>query len=186
MDLGRLKTVAGEAALLHIRYYSSLIDLSRDYLTSLKVMVEGIDGEASQTGSPPSPSLVLAARAGETAEAVFSVVNQLKRQVAADVVVSGDIPLDNTRTEPQGKVLNPGEEGVFRILFAMDDSIELGRDRHGVVSVPGLASRSIPLILRRLADAKAAEPSPPKTEAKGPKKKRASRQRARQRTSDPK
>jgi hypothetical protein len=163
MDMDRLKTVAREAALLNIRYYSSLVELSRGYLNALQSMVEGAGAappdrirpqakEKAEVGSPVAPPLVLAARAGETATAEFSVSNRLGRQVAADVVVSGDLPLDRIRTEPEGKVLEPGEEAVFRIACAIDEAIELGSDRHGVVSVPGLATRSIPLVVRRLPD----------------------------------
>jgi hypothetical protein len=157
MDLDRLKDIAREAALLNIKYYSHIVDLSRDYLASLREMVgdtaSGSPGRAevsAAAGSPVSPPLILAGRTGETAEAVFSVSNQLNRQVGADVLVAGDLPLDKIRTEPQGKMLDPGEECIFRLSCVMDESLEIGRDRHGIVSVPGLARRSIPIVVRRL------------------------------------
>ena len=163
-----LKEMARDTALLNIRLYTSLIDLQRNYLSSLEAIVRGgtaeTPKEASQTSAKNhsqatvvTPPIVLSAPAGKAAEETFEVVNHLKQTVAADVVVSGDLPLDNIRTEPNGRTLEPGETGVFRVICNIDEALEPGRDRHGVLSVPGLASRSIPLIVRRLPDPEAAD-----------------------------
>lgn len=174
-----LKAMARDTALLNIRLYTSLIDLQRNYLSSLEAIVRGGTAEtpkpASQTspknqaqGTVVTPPIVLSAPAGKAAEETFEVVNHLKQPVAADVVVSGDLPLDKIRTEPGGRMLEPGETGVFRVICNIDKELEPGRDRHGVLSVPGLASRSIPLIVRRLPDQKAAGAEIDKRDASDP------------------
>ena len=163
-----LKAMARDTALLNIRLYTSLIDLQRNYLSSLETIVRGETTETPKQAPQPgaknhpqgtvvTPPIVLSAPAGKAAEETFEVVNHLKQSVAADVVVSGDLPLDKIRTEPSGRMLEPGETGVFRVICHIDEELEPGQDRHGVLSVPGLASRSIPLIVRRLPDPKAAD-----------------------------
>jgi hypothetical protein len=158
MDLGRLKDVVRDAALLNIKFYASVIDISRDLLQSLKVAIEGSGRTPSAplrnvnpTG-PATPPLMLAARAGEQAEGTFVIVNNLQLPVTATVEVSGDIDRDKIRISPQGKMLAPGEQSAVHISVKIDETLEVGRDRHATIAIPGLASRSIPFIVRRLPD----------------------------------
>jgi hypothetical protein len=169
MDLGRLKDVVRDAALLNIRFYASVVDMSRDLLQSLKVAIEdsgrtpsGPVRNVSPTG-PATPPLILAARAGEHAEGAFVVVNNLQLPVTATIEVAGDIDRDKIRISPQGKMLAPGEQFAVHISVKIDETLEMGRDRHATIAIPGLASRSIPFIVRRLPDS--AEPDAASTDA---------------------
>jgi hypothetical protein len=181
MDLGRLKDVLRDAALLNIRFYASVVDMSRDLLQSLKEAIE--DGGRTPSGparnvnpaAPATPPLILAARAGELAEGAFVVMNNLQLPVTATIEVAGDIEHDKIRISPQSKMLAPGDQLAVHISIRIDETLEVGRDRHATIAIPGLASRSIPFIVRRLpgsaesdaVPANAVEPAPAIAPASG-------------------
>jgi hypothetical protein len=159
MELGQLKDVVRQAALLNIRFYASVLDLWRDLLHALMVAIEVKEPPAvplpvarNVAAVAPLPPLVLAARAGEKARGTFAIVNTLQLPVAANVEIAWDIDHSNAEVVPQGKMLRPGEECAVQIAVAIDASFPMGDDRHATISVPGLASRSIPIIARRLPD----------------------------------
>ena len=153
------KSVAKEAVLLNIRYYSSLVDLQQKYLMSLNSLVQGANVQESpaktqdkREGTPVMAPLVLSGKLGEKAEAVFSIHNHLNRKVIAEVKVSGDLPLDKIKISPEDKTLDCGEEAIFTISYIIDEELKIEKDRHGVVTVPELSRHSIPVVLRRVGE----------------------------------
>jgi hypothetical protein len=158
MDLGGLKNGVRQLALLNLRFYSSLVDLSRNYLDTLKNAIElgGVTSapplRQSEAPPPAAPPLLLAARAGERAQGAFAIVNNLQQTVDAAVQVTGDIDPTKLQLSPQDATLAPGEQLVVRMSVAIDDAMVVGRDLHAAVSIPGLGSRAIAIVVRRLAD----------------------------------
>lgn len=181
MDSRQLKLLARQAVQLNLNYYGAILDLTRDYLQTIgKVAAAadlggkpmsaadlggrpptaagpaggrapaGSDAGAAGRAAPATPPLVLAARAGATAEAGVMVVNNLARGVTAAVTVTPDLAAAGVRAEPATLALAPGEEATFRLIAT--PSPAQTADIRGAVSVPGLASRDVQVVLRRLPE----------------------------------
>jgi len=178
METERLSEALKGAADLSVRYYAGLLKLSTDYLQSLATLVSaagvGIaepaaaahaaqtaaSGQTAATGqpaaagqaAPPRPPLLLAGRAGEDATAAFLIENTLADRVMARVAVQGSGLAARALAQPEVVSLGPGEQCVVQLRVRVDGTIEPGRDHFGELSVPELASRSIPFVVRRLPD----------------------------------
>lgn len=171
MDNDRLKAMAGEAVRLNLAYYGALIDATRNYLGALKAIVEtgAAPSRASATArarapAPAIPPLVMAAAAGEAAEAAFAVSNGTGREVTADPRLSDGLMAAGVTADPSGRLMAAGEEAAFRLSARVASTQEA--DIHGTVSVPGLGDREIPVVLRRLSEAPAASKPGPKRGAR--------------------
>lgn len=174
MDGRQLKLLARQAVQLNLNYYGAILDLTKDYLQTLGKVAAAADlggktATAADLGgrpavaarpaarpapaSPATPPLVLAARAGATAEAGVAVVNTLSRAVTAAVAVTPELAAAGVRAEPATLALAPGEEATFRLIATLAPGG--AGDLRGAVSVPGLASREVEVVLRRLPEPEA-------------------------------
>lgn len=166
LDLDRLQESLKSAIDLNTRFYSSLLDLSTQYLRALGGIVTGAPGPGGdaetraggRTGAgtaPPTPPLLLAARAGEQARAAFVVENTLPQAVSARVVPRGLAAGVRVAVEPETVSLDPGAQCVVQISAAIGPELDSGRDYPGELAIPELASRTVPFVVRRLPDAPA-------------------------------
>ena len=164
METERLGAALKDAADLSVRYYAGLLKLSTDYLQSLASLVSVAGTGLSQPAAapvppsagaaavPPRPPLLLAGKAGEDAVAAFLIENTLASQVTARVAIQGMGAAAHAAAQPPVVSLAPGEQCVVQLRVRIDPAIEPGRDHVGELSVPELASRTIPFVVRRLAD----------------------------------
>jgi hypothetical protein len=160
VNLGRLGETLKAAIDLNGRYYGALLQLSTEYLRSLGNMLTEVVEQSpsvSAGNSPPAsqgmtPPMLLAAHAGEEARGAFMIENTLRQAVTARVVVSGAGAAGRAVVEPESVGLKPGEECVVQIAVAIDDRVVPGRDEPGEIAIPQLASRTVPFVVRRLAD----------------------------------
>ncbi|MBX6320847.1 MAG: hypothetical protein IRY94_03380 [Rhodospirillaceae bacterium] len=161
LDLDRLQASVRSAIDLNTRFYSSLLDLSTQYLRALGGIVAGAapgpqaGSAAARAAAPPTPPLLLAARAGEQARAAFIVENTLPHAVSARVVPSGLGTAVRIAVEPETVNLEPGAQCVVQVSAAIGPELATDRDYPGELAIPELASRAVPFVVRRLADAPA-------------------------------
>jgi hypothetical protein len=180
---------------LNMRYYKALGLATLEYaqgLASFWSRNVRRDMPAPSPFTPPRPApavareaappaiLVLEAAAGERAVGEFAVANQLTRPVSATFEVSAfrDPSGNDVRVaveiEPARLTLDPGQQAVVRITAAISKNLQASVPYAGAVSVPGLADRPIPIIVRRAAVA-AAAPAKPRRKRKAPARARAQR-----------
>lgn len=141
---------------LSLRYYSGLWRLATDYLRAIgSLAVNGGTPAAPQPAPPsaaPMPPLLLAGRAGEDAMASFIVENTLGEQVTARLEVQASGAAARLTAQPEAVVLGPGEQCVIQARVRIEDDMAVGEDCFGALAVPELASRTVPFVIRRLAD----------------------------------
>ena len=96
--------------------------------------------------------MLLAAKPGKDATASFLVENTLKEGVTARIAVRAAGPAAALTVDPQTASLAPGEQCVVRARVTISPDMVTGQDYHGELAVPELASRTIPFVIRPLAD----------------------------------
>lgn len=142
---------------LSLRYYSGLWRLATDYLQAIGGLMMKAEPPApaspAAAAATPMPPLLLAARVGEDAVASFIVENSLAEQVTARLAVQAEGAAARLVAQPETVVLAPGEQCVIQARVRIDEDMTVGQDCHGALAVPELASRTVPFVIRRLADA---------------------------------
>lgn len=166
MSNSNLKEMVGQAMRLNMRYYGGLIDVTRDYLSALRTLAEtGLDPKSQPPkpeAKPPVavvPPLILAAPAGKSASASFSVTNNTGSEVTADPELAETLVSAGVTVEPSGMLVASGEDAVFTLKAKPTTKMPVEVDIHGSVSIPHFGDREIPVVLRRL-------PAPPKPKPK--------------------
>ncbi len=112
---------------------------------------------ATASSAHAPPALVLEAEAGQSAQAVFMVNNELARAVTAAVHASDFTGPDGRpmrpalRVQPGTVALEPGGRQLVQISVFVDEQLEPGVGYRGEVNVPGLSDTPVPVLLRRKA-----------------------------------
>jgi hypothetical protein len=163
----------------NLRYYEALGRLSVEYLQTLAGLVDDVTlprlGGVSMSRTAPAPpappgpvlpraaseaapqaaALVLEAEHGGTATGLFMVQNTLSEKVSAPVLASpfraedGGEAAPKLVLDPEVVTLAPGEQMLVRVTTAIDEALAPGVSYRGELSVPGVAAKGIPLVLRR-------------------------------------
>ena len=169
--MSRVTDLLKGAVELNLRYTSTLLHLSKDYLkdandvltrppAATPAATEG--GDAPSAGRPP---LLIVGRAGETGNGAFAINNPGDREMNVHLVVQGELDERVVRVDPARLVLKPGESAIVRILATIDEKLAADRDHVGSVVAPGLTSQGVPFIVRRLGDAAGGGDDEPATPA---------------------
>lgn len=161
--MSRVTDLLKGAVELNLRYTSTLLHLSKDYLKDAGAVITRDDVPAPAPGPTPAPRapLLIAGKSGDLANAAFAINNPSDREMNVHLLVQGELGDDRVRLDPARFTLQPGAGTVVRILVPIDDKLEAERDYPGTVVAPGLAAQGVPFIVRRLAStAPAPEPSP--------------------------
>lgn len=170
--MSRVTDLLKGAVELNLRYTSTLLHLSKDYLKDANEVLSRPAPAPAPTPAPDAPAperppLLVVGRAGETANAAFAINNPTDKDMAVHLVVQGDVG-DRVGVDPARFTLKAGAGTIVRILARIDERLEAERDHVGSVVAPGLASQGVPFIVRRIADAVPATPSEP-ADPKAPK-----------------
>lgn len=174
--MSRLTDLVKGAVELNLRYTSTLLHLSKDYLKDAGQVLSqepAANAPAPSSDAPASARapLLIAGRSGDLANAAFAINNPADKEMSVHLIVQGELGDDRVRLDPARFTLAAGAGAIVRVLVPIDDKLEVGRDHSGQVVAPGLSSQGIPFIVRRLADVD--EPSAPVTPAaKAPRSRR--------------
>jgi hypothetical protein len=129
----------------------------------------------SPAAGTSAPALVLEAEAGKRAEGAFIVENLLSEGMSSPVVASVFASAEGRELrprlafEPEVVVLDAGEQVLVRVVATIDEALEPGVGYRGEVTVPGLVSRGLSMVVRRLESSEAQAPT-----AEAPARRRAS------------
>lgn len=119
---------------------------------------------ASPEAEASAPALVLEAEAGESATGAFVVENLLSEGMSSPVVASAFVSEEGHELrpklafEPEVVVLAAGEQVPVRVVATIDEALETGVGYRGEVTVPGLVSRGLSVVVRRLPSKEAPPP----------------------------
>lgn len=152
--MSRVTDLIKGAVELNLRYTSTLLHLSKDYLKDANVVLKRETAPAPPPGepAPQRPPLLVVGRAGDVANAAFAINNPTDREINVHLVVQGELDERHVRTDPARFTLKPGEGTIVRILATIDEKLPVDRDHVGSVVTPGLSSQGVPFIVRRLPD----------------------------------
>ncbi|MDP1655310.1 MAG: hypothetical protein Q8L96_04375 [Hylemonella sp.] len=169
--MSRMTELLKGAVELNLRYTSTLLHLSKDYLKDANVVLTR-DPPAPAPTTPDAPGaqrppLLVVGRSGEVANAAFAINNPGEREMQVHLVVQGEVDERHVRVEPSRFTLKAGEGVIVRILATIDEKLPAEQDMPGAVVAPGLSNQSVPFIVRRLADVPADPAKPPSPDLKG-------------------
>lgn len=157
--MSRMTDLLKSAVELNLRYTSTLLHLSKDYLKDANGVLTSENAPAPapmpETPPAPRPPLLVVGRRGEVANGAFAINNPGERDIAVHLVVQGEVDERHVRVEPARLNLKPGEGAIVRILARIDEQLPAEQDLPGMVVAPGLSSQGVPFIVRRLADPEA-------------------------------
>lgn len=163
--MSRVTDLLKSAVELNLRYTSTLLYLSKDYLKEVNGVIAGnppsASGGETEAAQQPRPPLLVAGRAGEVAQGAFSVHNPGEREMNVHLLVQGELSDRQVEVEPARISLKPGDSATVRVLAQIDERMAPQRDHLGSVIAPGLTNQAVPFIVRRLPDAAGADPAPP-------------------------
>ncbi len=176
-EKNRLSDMARGATEVNLRFTASLLNLSRDYLRTMRdTLMEKAAPEDADDGSEPQPvgdvPMLIAGRRGETGNAAFTVSNASKRDGAVTLECRGEFGGAKVETDPQKLEMKSGEVATVRVLAGFDASLPLGEDVAGSVVIPELDRTVARFVLRRLPD------RPASRKKRGTKKKVSRRKKA--------
>jgi hypothetical protein len=165
--MSRVTDLLKGAVELNLRYTSTLLHLSKDYLKDANIVLTrgpaptpapttiGSDAAAAAARAP----LLVVGRAGDTGNGAFAINNPSDREMNVHLVVQGELDEPTVSVEPARLTLKAGEGAIVRILARINDRLAVDHDFIGSVVAPGLTNQGVPFIVRRLPDASTTEPS---------------------------
>lgn len=104
-------------------------------------------------------SMVVEAEVGKQAHGVFLVENRTASSVSASTIVSAFADESGreihpiVQFQPDVLTLAPGEQAVVQITATVDETLEPDVPYQAELSIPGLSTAGIPLVLRRRSSA---------------------------------
>lgn len=154
---------------LNLRYTSTLLHLSKDYLRDANTVLRR-DATASEPGAPAPttqrPPLLVVGRAGEIANGAFAINNPTDKEMNVQLVVQGELGEKHVRVDPERFTLPAGGGTLVRVLAPIDASLPVDQDHVGMIVAPGLSTQGVPFIVRRLPDAAGSDTAQPATARK--------------------
>jgi hypothetical protein len=156
--MSRVTDLLKGAVELNLRYTSTLLHLSKDYLKDANVVLtrgpQPSPAPAGDEGTTPvaRPPLLVVGRSGDTGNGAFAINNPSDRVMNVHLVIQGELDERVVSVDPARFTLNPGESTIVRILARIDDKLPVDHDHVGLVVAPGLTNQGVPFIVRRLPD----------------------------------
>ncbi len=149
--MSRAADLLKNAVELNLKYTSTLLHLSKDYLKDASnVITRETTPPAPPPGPAPRPPLLIVGRSGDTGNAAFAINNPGDKDRSVHLVVQGDLGDDRVKLDPSRFALKPGEQAIVRILVPFDDRLPENQDQIGQVVAPGFSNQGVPFIVRRL------------------------------------
>jgi hypothetical protein len=148
---------------LNLRYTSTLLHLSKDYLRDANTVLRRDPAGSEPTPAPTAqrPPLLVVGRAGELANGAFAINNPTDKEMNVQLVVQGELDEKRVRVDPERFTLPAGGGTLVRVLATIDASLPVDQDHVGMIVAPGLSTQGVPFIVRRLPDAPGSDTAQP-------------------------
>jgi hypothetical protein len=156
-----LAAFCSQALDAQVRYYGALGRLAARAARSVAAGVVQVSlppsGNTPAPAAPSSPPAVmlLESESGSCAVGLFLVENHLGQTVSAPIAPSAFVDAEGREVQPrlafspQVVHLQPGEQALVRVAAAFDERLRPGVRYLGTISVPGVSSASVGVVLRR-------------------------------------
>jgi hypothetical protein len=167
--MSRVSDLLKGALELNLRYTSTLLNLSKEYLRDANVVLtNGTQPAPSEraeaaTAADARPPLLIVGRAGDTGNGAFAINNPRDHEMHVHLMVQGELDEGVVSVDPAQLTLQPHASAIVRILAHIDDRLPVDRDHVGSIVAPGLSTQGVPFIVRRLPDSAASRQSTAKT-----------------------
>lgn len=151
--IDRVMNIIRSATELNLRYTSTVLYLSRDYLKAFNGILQKTastpEAQPSATASN-RPPLLIVGRSNEPASAAFPINNTLSKDITVNLIIQGELDDKQVRLDPASLNLKAGESAIVRVIANINERLAEDRNYSGAVVAPGLSSEAIPFVVRRL------------------------------------
>lgn len=144
-------TIRGASA-VNLRYSAELLNLARDYVRDFAGALTAAADDAGEDAPRRQPTLLLAGRAGETANAAFVLDGGGRLKGVVTLKVEGEFADSVVTVEPERLSFAEGGERVVRILARIGKEMPAETDFVGAVVIPEFDHRITSFVLRKLGD----------------------------------
>lgn len=155
--LEKITGIIKDAVELNLRYSSTLLYLSKDYLKNFNTIITHsgqprtqADNRSEPERPPKAPPLLIVGQLNETPGAAFALNNGSGKDVNVNLLIQGELSEKHVKVEPPVLALKAGESTIVRVQVHIDAALEVNRDYVGAVVAPGLSTQSVEFIVRRL------------------------------------
>ena len=151
----KLSSTIRKASAVNLKYSADLLNLGRDYIRAFSAaLTEQVKDDAGRDDeSVARPALLLAGRAGETANAAFAIGNSDRLSGTVTLQVTGDFADTKVSVEPAQVSFDEEGDKIVRILAKVGrKTTPVETDMAGTVLIPELDHRVTGFVLRRLPD----------------------------------
>lgn len=147
----KLSETIRSASAVNLKYSAELLNLGREYVRAFTSAIS--EGETTREPEPRRPPLLLAGKAGETANAAFAIGNSGNLKGTVTLTVEGDFADTKVTVDPERLSLDSGGgEVIVRILAKIGRKAEAGQDYTGTVLIPEMDHRLTDFVVRKLPD----------------------------------
>jgi hypothetical protein len=148
----KLSNTVRNASAVNLKYSADLLNLAREYVRAFGAALT-TTGTETETKAPATDApLLLAGRAGETANAAFALSSSRKLTGTVTLRVTGSFEDSEVRVEPEQISFGENGEKIVRILAKVGKKMRADTDFVGAVVISDLDHRITQFILRKLAD----------------------------------
>jgi hypothetical protein len=145
----KLSETIRTASSVNLRYSADLMNLARNYVRDFSAALTTPPAD-EPAPAPAGAPLLLAGKAGETANAAFAIRNSGKLTGTVTLQVTGDFADSKVTVEPERISFDEDGEKIVRILAVVGKKMESGKDFTGSVTIPELDHRITGFVLRKL------------------------------------
>lgn len=165
-----LAALCSQAVTAHVRYCDTLSRLAARATRCLGGAVQfsapGWNTPVCAGSAQQPAGMLLESESGSCAVGMFLVENKLGQLVSARVAPSTFVDGEGREVQPRLAFspevvqLQPGEQTLVRVAAAFDERLRPGVRYLGSISVPGVSSASVAVVLKRRKRAPALPPAP--------------------------
>ncbi|MEM7059632.1 MAG: hypothetical protein AAF557_18765 [Pseudomonadota bacterium] len=152
----KLSDVIKSASAVNLKYSANLLNLGREYVSAFTdAMQETLDDEVEGAPGPAAqarPPLLLAGRAGEMANAAFTMTSSSGPGGKVTLKAVGDFGDTKVSIDPADVTIENGKEVLARVMAKIGRKMPAGVDHVGAVMCEELDSKIADFVIRKIAE----------------------------------
>ena len=147
----KLSSAIRSASAVNLKYSADLLNLGRDYVRAFSAALVAPDEKKDTNTDAARAPLLLAGRAGETANAAFAISNSGQLSGVVTLQVTGEFADTKVSVEPERLSFDDGDgDRIVRIVAKVGRKTKADADYVGSVVIPELDHRITNFVLRKL------------------------------------